>query len=237
MRHIFCFLPVVVLSISLWSSSFGADRLGKEVDMFFPPPASSEIVNWKSYSEDPDAKFNDVWTVVKVNPAKAADNLVICKGSPKGYIYTARDYTNFVLKLQWRWPPGKKPGNGGVLVRMTGKHKIWPKSLEAQINVGDAGDFWGLDGYKFCGPSERTKSLHHDQFGDLINLKKIKAAEKPPGEWNQYEITVNGPMVTLVINGRPINKATGCDVTPGSICLTAEGDEIHFRNVRLRPIK
>jgi hypothetical protein len=26
-------------------------------------------------------------------------------------------------------------------------------------------------------------------------------------------------------------------MVPGKICLTAEGDEIHFRNVRLRPIR
>jgi hypothetical protein len=44
-------------------------------------------------------------------------------------------------------------------------------------------------------------------------------------------------VVTLEINGQEVNRATGCDVVPGKICLTAEGDEIHFRNVRLSPIK
>ena len=60
--------------------------------------------------------------------------------------------------------------------------------------------------------------------------------EKPAGQWNQYEITADGDTVTLTINGKVVNRATGCDVVPGKILLTAEGDEIHFRNVRVRPI-
>jgi hypothetical protein len=42
-----------------------------------------------------------------------------------------------------------------------------------------------------------------------------------------------GGVVTLSINGREVNRATGCDVVPGKICLTAEGDEYYFRNVEI----
>ncbi len=227
MHRILC-LPLVLTAVACSCTAAAAELSGGEIDMFFPPDASSKVVPWEFYCEDPDVKQADVW--------KIENGLITCRGTPKGYIYTAEDYTNFVLKLEWRWPPGKKPGNGGVLVRMTGKNKIWPKSLEAQINVGNAGDFWGLDGYKLSGPAERTKSLVHPRFGKLINVKKLKPVEKPPGEWNQYEITVDGDKVTLVINGRTVNRATGCDVLPGKIVLTAEGDEIQFRNVRLTPV-
>ena len=55
-----------------------------------------------------------------------------CKGSPLGYLDTEQDYGNFVLELKWRWPAGKVPGKGGVLIRTTGPDKIWPKSLEAR---------------------------------------------------------------------------------------------------------
>ncbi|MCD6394301.1 MAG: hypothetical protein J7M40_12435 [Planctomycetes bacterium] len=37
--------------------------------------------------------------------------------------------------------------------------------------------------------------------------------------------------VTLVINGEVVNRAAGCDLESGRICLTSEGNEIHFRNV------
>ena len=86
------------------------------------------------------------------------------------------------------------------------------------------------------GPAARKKTLTHKQFGLLTNLKKAAAAEKPLGQWNRYEINVKGDTVTLVINGRQVNRATGCDVVAGHICLTAEGNEIQFRNVKLVPL-
>jgi len=187
-----------------------------------------QLDGWEYFSEDPNTRMADVWTLT--------DDVVVCKGTPKGYIYTPKDYSDFVLTLQWRWPTDgapDKPANGGVLVRMTGGHKIWPKSLEAQINAGSAGDFWGLDGYALQGPPERSTSVDHPQFGKLTNVKKLKAVEKPRGQWNQYEIVAKGGTVTLKINGQLVNTATNCDTTPGRICLTAEGNEIHFRDIRL----
>jgi hypothetical protein len=162
------------------------------------------------------------------------DGVLHCKGSPLGYLYTEKDYANFVLELDWRWPLGKEPGKGGVLIRTTGPDKIWPKSLEAQINVGDAGDFWGLDGFQLDGPADRKTSLEHPQFGKLINVKKSAMVERPAGQWNQYKIVADGDTVTLEINGQTVNRATACETTPGKILLTAEGTAIEFRNVRLR---
>ncbi|MHC4167377.1 MAG: 3-keto-disaccharide hydrolase [Planctomycetota bacterium] len=175
------------------------------------------------FSADPQVERQDVW--------RTEDGVLICSGNPLGYLYSRGDIRDFTLKLEWRWPPGKKPGKGGVLIRMTGDHKIWPKSLEAQINAGDAGDFWGLAGYGLTGPEERTRSLEHQQFGKLTNVKKAKALENPAGQWNTYEIVAEGDTVTLIINGEQVNKATGCDLDAGKICLTSEGDEIHFRNM------
>jgi hypothetical protein len=122
-----------------------------------------------------------------------------------------------------------------VLIRMTGEDKIWPKSLEAQLNAGGAGDFWGLVGFGLSGPATRLQQVPHDQFGPLTHLARTHDAERPPGQWNQYEIIAVGEQVTLKINGQEVNRATRCDTSPGKICLTAEGDEIHFRNVRLTP--
>jgi len=174
------------------------------------------------FSADPQVERQDVW--------RTEDGVLICSGNPLGYLYTKNDIRDFTLKLEWRWPEGK-PGKGGVLIRMTGEHKIWPKSLEAQINAGGAGDFWGLDGYELTGPADRLQSLQHEKFGKLINLKKTTDMEKPAGQWNTYEIIAEGDTVTLIINGEQVNKATGCDLDAGRICLTSEGDEIHFRNM------
>ncbi len=188
-----------------------------------------EFPGWRSFHDAPDTRTAQVWSLND-------DGVLHCKGKPLGYLHTEKDYTNFVLKLEWRWPQGGKPGNGGVLIRTTGPNRIWPKSLEAQINTGAAGDFWGLDGYRLEGPAERTKALEHPQFGKLVNVAKRAEVERPAGEWNQYEIRAEGGAVTLTINGRKVNQATGCDVVAGKIAITAEGDPIEFRNVQIQPL-
>ena len=80
------------------------------------------------------------------------------------------------------------------------------------------------------------QTSQHKEFGKLTNLKKTKALEKPPGQWNTYEIIAKGDTVTLIVNGEEVNKAVHCDLAPGRICLTSEGNEIHFRNVEITPI-
>lgn len=189
---------------------------------------SGSLAGWKSYHQE-GATTADVWSL-------GEDGVLHCQGSPLGYLYTERDYANFVLELEWRWPPGQQPGKGGVLIRTTGPDRIWPKSLEAQINAGDAGDFWGLAGFPLTGPADRLMSLEHPQFGQLTNLKKTAMVERPAGQWNQYKIVADGDTVTLEINGQTVNRASGCATAPGKILLTAEGAAIEFRHVRLRSL-
>lgn len=224
MRHAIA----TTLPVLLWAAVCVGAEPGKPVALITSQGPDGGLAGWKWFSEDPAVGPGQVWKLTD-------DGVLICKGTPKGYIYTDKDYTDFVLRLEWQWPEGK-PGRGGVLLRTTGENKIWPKSLEAQINSPDAGDFWGLDGFPLDGPADRKKTVQHPQFGTLTNLKKTADAEKPSGEWNTYEITARGGTVTLVINGRKVNEATGCGVMPGRICLTSEGDEIHFRNVKLTPL-
>jgi len=225
-------LLVCLAIVALVAAPLGAgEKTGKRewVQLLTRQSPDGALAGWKSFSEDPKAGTGDVWTLT-------GEGVLVCKGNPKGYLYTEKSYTNFLLALHWRTPPGKKPGNGGVLVRMTGKHKIWPKSLEAQLNAGSEGDFWGLDGFALAGPAGRLKTIPESPFGKLTNLKRTDATVKAPGQWNQYQIVAQGGVVTLTINGREVNRATGCDVAAGPICLTSEGDEIHFRNVRLVPL-
>ncbi|MBT3292103.1 MAG: DUF1080 domain-containing protein, partial [Victivallales bacterium] len=63
-----------------------------------------------------------------------------------------------------------------------------------------------------------------------------KANEKKPGEWNRYEITMEGEVLSLIVNGEQVNVASGMDVVAGQIGLQSEGAEIHFRKVELTPL-
>jgi len=170
---------------------------------------------------DGSMKMEDVW--------KVDGGTLRCSGVPNGYIRTTADYRDFVLSLEWRW--AEKPGNSGVLLRVTGPDKIWPKTVEAQLMSGNAGDFWLMDGATLD-----TDPARADPKAGNHRLK-MKAAERPAGEWNLYEITMDGDRVRLKINGEVVNEGTGAEEVAGKIALQSEGAPIEFRNIRLTPIK
>lgn len=192
-----------------------AARLGEEFALFDGGSMDAFAAHLQG-----DKKLADVWSVV--------DGVLVCGGKPAGYIYTKEKFASFVLRLQWRFDPSKGAGNSGVLLRMTGEHKVWPRSIEAQLHSGNAGDFWNIGDVVMTVDAARTKGR---------NTKKTHAAEKALGEWNQYEIIVDGPWVQLKVNGEVVNEAWDCEVVPGHICLQSEGAEIHFRDIQLTPIR
>lgn len=217
------------VALSITTAALAAPQVGVPQDLLQNQAADGEIAGWKSFHESPGARTLEVW---KLNP----DGVLVCRGTRRGYLFTEKDYADFELTFEWRWPPQGKPGNGGVLIRKTGDDKIWPKSLEIQLNAGRAGDFWAIGGFAASGPADRTKKMDHAQFGKLTHIAIVESVEKPAGEWNQGVITARGGTVTVKMNGKEVNQAIDCEIAAGKILLTAEGNEIHFRNVRLTPL-
>jgi hypothetical protein len=153
------------------------------------------------------------------------DGVLVDKGSPAGYIRTTEDYTNYVLRLQLRHVTA---GNGGVLLRMVGPDKVWPRSIEAQGQSGSLGDIWNIDEFPMKTDPSRTSGRH--------TRKMHPSNEKPLGEWNEYEITLDGGNLEIRVNGLVQNTATECWEVPGKICLQSEGAHMEFRNIVLIPI-
>jgi len=216
-------LILAVLAISLnWATA--AEPAGR--DLIGRPNDRGELAGWQTFHEDPATRTSHVWRL-------QADGVLTCQGTPKGYLYTEKDYTDVTLEFEWRWPPDGKPGNAGLLLRTTGAHRIWPKSLEVQLNHGQAGDFWGLTGYQLNGPAERVQKVMNQDLGQLTHVRRTQPMEKPAGQWNHCAVVLEGGRISVKINGELVNEATGCEVTPGKIAITAEGSPLHFRNLRL----
>jgi hypothetical protein len=162
-----------------------------------------------------DGAMKDTWSV--------NDGVVVCKGNPAGYIRTQKTYRDFRLSLQWRWSPETKvAGNSGVLLRVTGEDRVWPRSIEAQLQAGSAGDFWNIGDVPMHTDPRRLKGR---------NTKKWAGTEAPLGEWNEYEILCLAGDVELRVNGELVNRAYDAEWIPGHIALQSEGAEIHFRHV------
>lgn len=187
----------------------------------------SDLSGWSHVLVGEGVKKEDVWSV--------KDGVLVCKGTPLGYLFTNESYQDFTLSFEWRWAPEGTPGNSGVLLRIAGKPATFmPKCVEAQLKHENAGDAWGFFGASIDGPAERIQEIkNHESLGDFKGVKKIKAAEKPPGEWNQYEIKVSGTTLELKVNGELVNQVKGLDILSGPIGFQSEGAEIHFRDIRL----
>ena len=114
-----------------------------------------------------------------------------------------------------------------MLLHLSGPDTVWPKSIEAQLHSGDAGDFWVIGGTDF--------KEHVDKSTRRV-VKKAESSEKPIGEWNVYEITCRENTIHVVVNGVEQNAATEATVTSGKIGLQSEGTSIEFRNIYIEPI-
>ena len=207
-------LVTFALLLSIANSASAAEG---DVQLF----NGKDLTGWQVHYKEPGPKIEDVWSVKD-------GGVLHCKGEPRGYIYTDKDYTSFKLKLEWRGVG--KPGNSGVLLRVQEPHKVWPKSIEAQLQSKNAGDIWNIDKFPMKVAEERTKGRH--------TRKQHETNEKPieGGEWNTYEITLDGPNLELKVNGLVQNRAYDCEVSPGKIALQSEGAEIEFRNIVLTPL-
>ncbi len=178
---------------------------------------------WDGKAQDTTTPADSVWTV--------KEGVLICSGRPTGYLKTTAAYENYKLELEWRWPEGTERGNSGVLVHVTTPNELgqWPKSIEAQLYTGNAGDFWAI-GTTLTIPDmeKRKKGRRH------VNL--TDDSEKPIGQWNKMEITCRGKEILVHVNGDLVNHATESSDTKGRIALQSEGRPIHFRNITLTPL-
>jgi hypothetical protein len=183
-----------------------------------------DLSGWEYFLVDEDAEMEDVWSV--------EDGILVVQGEPGGYLYTESDYESFRLVVEWRWR--ETPGNSGVLMRITGEPMMLPNCVEAQLQSGNAGDMYGFQGFKIGGEADRLSEIPSLKGWGLA---KIEGNENEPGEWNRYEITVDGDRIALILNGKKVNDATDVDVRPGRIGLQSEGGVIHFRTVVLTPLE
>jgi hypothetical protein len=181
-----------------------------------------DFTGWKLFVPDADYDVTKTWSI--------GDGAIRCTGKPAGYMRTERDYANYLLHVEWRWV--EEGGNNGVLIHMSGQDTVWPKSLECQLFSGNAGDFWVIGGVEIA---EHAKGGKRVQGRRTIKLKE--SSEKPPGQWNKYDIICKDDWLVVLVNGVLQNVATKCSEKSGKICLQSEGAPIEYRNIHIEPLE
>ncbi|MCH1439878.1 MAG: DUF1080 domain-containing protein [Rubripirellula sp.] len=169
------------------------------------------------------------------------DGMLVSLGNPQGHLITDKEYENFRLEVEYRF--AAKPGNCGVLVNASDPralYKMFPKSIEVQMNHTHAGDFWCIveditvpDMVKRRGPREKW-GITEGKARRILNL--TDGSEKPVGDWNRLDIECLGDQIKVWVNGDLVNHGTGCTASKGQIALQAEGSEVEFRKLELSEI-
>lgn len=185
------------------------------------------LKGWSHVLADASVPRDQVWSV--------RDGMIVCTGTPIGVLYTEKDYTNFRLVVEYRWAPGTKPGNSGIMSRMAPGTGALPRTVEVQLQHRNAGDVIGLQGFPIKGGQERWFERDSKIAGKITGVKGKLVAEKPPGEWNRVELEARDGRYTVTLNGELVNDVSGVEVRAGRIGLQSEGGEIHFRGVELTP--
>ncbi len=182
------------------------------------------------------------------------NGVIHVSGKDMGYIITKKEYARYYLRAEFKWGEGTygsregQARDSGILYNVQGEQKVWPRSIEFQIQEGGTGDFWmtdgaaltGKDGTRVTGPV--GKAMKIDRFGkgpseNVVGFRDpVGEVERPHGEWNVVELVNDGKDVKQFVNGKLVNEGTDPFPASGKILFQSEGAEIYFRDIKLYPL-
>ncbi len=165
-----------------------------------------------------DGKDLDQWYIIGDADWKLEGGLVMADrkiGKAYGYLVTKKSYSNFQLKVEF-WV--SSDANSGVFFRCRdGKSISDSRCYEANI--------FDQRGDQYFSTGAITK------FAGGNNLPKAG------GKWNTYEITADGPNLTLVLNGVKTVEFTNKKYKKGPIALQYDKGVVKFRKVEIRELE
>ena len=185
-----------------------------------------DLTGWKVV---PEQNINEpLWSV--------KEGVLYCQGRPNGYIRTEKQYSDYHLHVEWRWPENAAQGrsrNSGVFLHMAEPDQARPKFIECQLMAGEAGQFVLTNG---AGMIVNGTTMQNPNRQYVMISKKQASSEKPPGQWNSYDIYCKADTIKCFVNDVLQNEGSAVTPSEGSICLQSEGSPIEFRNIYIEPI-
>jgi Domain of Unknown Function (DUF1080) len=176
------------------------------------------------------------------NPFIIRNGMLVSMGKPEGHLITDKIHKNYRIEIQYRF--AGKPGNCGLLLHVSTPRSLYgmfPKSIESQMMHQNAGDFWCItedievpNMEKRRGPKANWGSVDGKERR-IPNL--TDNSEKPLGDWNTMVVECWKDEIKVWVNGTMVNHGFHCTAQKGQIALQAEGAEVEFRKVVLKPIR
>ncbi|MGA4991511.1 ThuA domain-containing protein [Nonomuraea bangladeshensis] len=140
--------------------------------------------------------------------------------------YNAKEFRSYSVKLDWRMTGDS---NSGVIVGFpatSDPQAALDTGYEVQIDATDT-------------PDKTTGAIYGFKAADTAARD---AALNPPGQWNTYELLVEGERLQVFLNGTRINDFTNTDpvrsLQQGYLGIQnhGSGDVVSFRNIRVKEL-
>jgi hypothetical protein len=225
---------VICSALLLLAAATAPQAPRKETPLF----NGKDLAGWKADvpAKDTDPNAPDSFVV--------RDGKLVSLGNPKGHLITEAAYRDYRLEVEYRFTG--KAGNCGVLVHASkprALYKMFPQSIEVQMQSGEAGDFWVIQEDISVPDMEKRRPRKEGQKwgGTEADARRVlnltDGSEKPLGEWNTMVIEARGPTLKVWVNGDLVNEGNKATASGGHIALQAEGTEVEFRKVVIGPLK
>jgi hypothetical protein len=136
-------------------------------------------------------------------------------GKDLAYLVSKTSYKDFQIRAEF-WVDDE--ANSGIFIRCDQSEKIDAK-ICYEVNIFD----------KRPDPSYGT--------GAIVDTAKVDPMPKAGGKWNTYEITAQGPHLTIVLNGqKTADVQDSKHLNAGPIALQYGSGVVKFRKVQIKPL-
>jgi len=210
--------PPTVVAVPVQSENKPADSAAAEAAAGAPAAAAPQVLSAEELADGWIALFDGKtlfgWQPHSKADWKVEDGAIVVTGGEKGLLCTSVQFSDSVLKADFK---ADKRTNSGIFLRtapVVGKDDITTKCYELNIAPSD------------------------NPFPTASLVGRQKAKEVPESEnWQSFEVTVDGPNVTVKLNGDEILAYE--DPKPigrGHIGLQLNEGRVAFKNIKLRPL-
>lgn len=172
-----------------------------------------------------------------VDNYEVQNGAIMCKPGKGGTIYTQDEYSDFVVRLEFKLPSG---GNNGLAIRYPGRGDTAYDGM-CELQVLD-------DNYDKVKGAIDPRQAHGSAYGMVAAQRGY---QHPIGEWNYQETTVKGSTIKVELNGTVILNADlskvsdfmggkahpGKDQTKGHFGFAGHNDPVMFRNISIKPLE
>jgi hypothetical protein len=157
--------------------------------------------------------------------------------------YQPKQFQDFILRLEWK--AFSIRANSGVFLRIPNPmgrpldDSFYEACTEVQIDETGKNFRANRNPQSVCGGfREKTGAIYTLAPASQGVSKVIRPRFTPDGPWNVYEITIQGDLIVVVLNGTEVSRTniTAPRLTAGYLALQCHTEIVQFRNIRIKEL-